>query len=238
MRKWNRIIINFKNTNDHILTNQNSDFNNLFIKTINRPESGCDFDCASSDEQPLKAIKMAIQSEHTSNQGFFREDSSFVAIVITDEDELSSGPSSATQPDEIVNLIKQTWGNSKNFTLYGINIKPKDKDCYEANKRTGGNYGNLIQKLANITGGITGSICDEDYGQSLSSIGNRVKNLLSSFTLSEEPLDANKIQVQLTPQQEIKWRLDGKKVIFDKAPKAGTRIDIDYYKKKKEYSAL
>lgn len=210
-----------------ILTKTTPRFNQVFLKTITRPESDCYQNCASVNEQPLKAAIMAMDKRDRQNQGFFRNHSDFVLVIISDEDEMSTGPLNATSPQNVVDHFQSIWGSTKNFTSYAIVIRPGDLKCYESNFAGGGNYGDFASELAIKTGGIVGSICDADYGSSLSKIGQQVRTLLSAFPLSEDPLD-DLIQITLTPYQDIPWHLEGRKIIFKKAPLVGTRIDVDY----------
>lgn len=220
-------LLQFIDTNSFILTKGTPNYHQTFLKTITRPESNCYSDCPSSNEQPLRAAIMAMDKRDSQNQGFFRPNADFVLIIISDEDEMSTGPAAATTPGQVVDHVHSIWGNTKNFTTYAIIIQPGDSHCYDANSSGGGNYGTFAEKLVNQTGGLMGSICDADYGTSLAKIGERVKTLLSSFSLTEMPL-AGSVDVQLTPFQQINWTLSGKNIVFSQPPSVGTKIEVNY----------
>lgn len=222
-------LMTFNSTNLRILNKNVPDHNKIFMNSVRRPESDCWSECASGDEQPLQASIMAIDKRDGANHGFFRDNTDLVMVVISDEDELSTGPIGATKPGDVIQKFKSVWGTSKSLTVYGILILPGDQNCFDVNAENGGNYGTYVYEFAKATGGISGSICDNDYGASLSSIGQRVRNLLNSFTLTAD-VDPATVKVTLTPTQAIGWRVEGRKIIFDRPPSSGTKVEVDYLK--------
>lgn len=225
----------FMKSGQYVLTPQTPNAQTLFSNTVVRPESViCEKDywkCGSGHEQPLAATMLAISKANSDNRGFFRDYVDFAVLVISDEDELSDGKSKkATKPQAVVDYFKSVWGQSKKFAGYGIIIQPGDKACLKAQRkepRNAGYYGTKVAELAQITGGSTMSICENDYGPALKGIGDNIRKLISSFELAKVPLPGS-VEVILTPAQSIGYRIEGKKVVFDRAPAAGTRIDVRY----------
>lgn len=225
-------LLKFDNTNSYVLTKTVPDYKGAFLKTITRKESDCYSNCASSNEEPLRASMMAMDKRDTQNQGFFRAGADLALVIISDEDEMSTGPVGATTPDNVISHFGGIWGSSKNFAAFGIVIVPGDTKCFSNNTAGGGNYGDFVSELAGKTGGLIGSICDSDFGPTLSKIGKKVSNLLTSFELSEEPLESS-IQLTSLPQQSLEWHLESKRIVFKTAPQPGTKIEVSYMKKSK-----
>lgn len=225
-------LLKFDSTNSYVLTKAVPDYKRAFLKTITRKESDCYSNCASSNEQPLRAAMMAMDKRDTQNQGFFRAGADLALVIISDEDEMSTGPAGATTPNDLISHFGSTWGSSKNFAAFGVVIVPGDTNCFSKNTAGGGNYGDFVSELAGKTGGLIGSICDSDFGPTLSKIGKKVSNLLTSFELSEYPLEGS-IHLTSLPQQSLEWHLESKKIVFKTAPSQGTKIEVSYLKKNK-----
>lgn len=150
----------------------------------------------SGDERGINATYRAIQraTSPSVNKDFFRTDSKLAIVLISDEDECSTGSStcagvnpSNSVPANLVSLISSQFGGSKSFTFNSIIYIPGDTTC-----TTGGNQGNTYKQMSTLTGGVIASICSNDYSTPLSIIGNRVVNLVNEVTLSCKPIDINK----------------------------------------------
>jgi hypothetical protein len=147
----------------------------------------------SGDERGISATYRAIQRSNISGSmqsGFFRKDARLAVIAISDEDECSIGPaagcssSTASVPQNLVNLVQQTFGTSKVFSFNSIVL---DSSC-----TTGGVIGTTYHILSNMTGGAIAPVCATDYAAPLAAIGNKVVDLLSSVSLSCIPQDVTK----------------------------------------------
>jgi hypothetical protein len=211
---------------EKVLTPAYADAETVFLNTVHRPE------IASSDEQPLKASIMAMQKSATENASFFRPDADLVIIVLSDEDELSTGISNkATKPSQVIAAFNSIFGVTKKLSVYGIIIQPKDVACYNKQKGSGNFanafYGTHVTELSKLTSGITGSICAPDYSQTLVNIGTDVTILSKTFVLQKIPV-ASSVQVKLTPAQSIAWTVSGATVTFASAPQAGSVIEVSY----------
>lgn len=228
-------VVNWSGTTSKFLTPKTSNADTIFKNTIRREETiGCvkRGDCPSGDEQPLKASMLAMDQRHTDNAGVFRDNTDLAIIVLSDEDELSDGGALATKPSEVIERFRAHFGNSKRLAVYGIVIQPGDTACRadQLKQTTGGNgayFGTHVTELAALTGGSTVSICEDDYSQSLEAISNSVRRLIGTFELNQVPA-AGTVEVVLTPSASIPYRVEGKKVIFDTPPPAGTRVEISY----------
>lgn len=218
-----------------ILTRSTPNYEKVFLDTVtaNGTDLRCESDvskCASGDEQPLEATRLAITKRNTDNLGFFRQSADFVTIVLSDEDELSTGDSvyDPTTAEDVLSLAKIVWGEEKNVTGFGIIIKPFDSACYNSQYSSGGNYGDFVQHFANITKGETGSICAGDYGPALSSIGQRVKKYATTIGLSAMPV-AGTVKVTLLPEDpSISWEVIGQSIRLSDIPAMGTKVTVTY----------
>lgn len=233
-------LVTFKGSTTNILTPTTPNAEQLFLDTIRRDETvGClartkfPF-CPSSNEQPLKAMIMAIDEQFKANAGFFRDGSDLAIVVLSDEDEMSDGKSrSATTVREVTDTFKAVFADRKRVMVHGIIIKPKDSKCLNEQRKTSGvgHYGQRVSDLAIATGGRTYTICDTDYGKNLTSISNDVRKLASTFLLSNDPADPSKVEVTTIPATPIPWRMQDRLVVFDSPPPEGTRIEVRYVPK-------
>lgn len=216
-----------------VLSSGTSNYESVFLNTVYRPETvGCQLrgDCPSSNEQALVASMTAMDKRASDNAGFFRNDSDLAIVVLSDEDEKSNGPATATQAVTAQNHFKQIWPSGKKLSVYGIIIQPNDQTCLDTQVTEGGGfafYGTIVDQWSKLTGGITGSICDADYSSNLQNIGRQVRNISDSVELAKTPI-AGSVNVVFTPSQGITWTVQGNRVLFSSAPSVGTRIEVFY----------
>lgn len=216
-----------------ILSPGTVNYEQVFLNTVYRPETvGCQArgDCPSSNEQPLFASMTAMDKRSSDNAGFFRSESDLAVIVLSDEDEKSNSPSSATQAPTAQSHFKSIWPSGKKLSVYGIIIQPGDSACLNAQTADSGGFafeGNIIDQWVNLSGGISGSICDTDYSSNLQNIGRQVRNIADSVELSKTPIPST-VRVIFTPSQSITWTVQGNRVLFSAPPPVGTRIEVYY----------
>lgn len=227
-------LVPFDATGLKILNKNVPNYEAKFANTIVRQET---LDCAdtrtncpSSDERPMAAIMMALAKRFTDNKGFFRANADLVVIVLTNEDEASNGLDPlAMKASNVVTAFRTAFGNLKSFTGFGILVRPGDTACINQQAAYAGKVGTIVAQLADLTGGENGSICDTDYGATLDSIGNRVRDGLKSVTLKYTPTYPDEVVVTITPADPtLTWDLEGRQIIFNKPPAQFTRIDVSY----------
>ena len=97
-----------------------------------------------------------------------------------------------------------------------------------------GIYAPRYAAVAQATGGIATSICDQDYTPALSKLGLQASGLRSDFPLSRAPLPGS-VTLQLSPASGLAWSYVGCEnhapvnvVRFASPPPAGTRITVSY----------
>lgn len=144
----------------------------------------------SGDERPINNIYRAM--ERSENAGFFRSDSNLVVIVISDEDECSNGncPSSSadtnkSKPASLISFVQSKFGAGKVMMVDSIVKAPSDSSCSTAS------YAPILTSLANLSGGLVGSVCAADYTSILSNAGNAAVSLTRSISLSCNPIDSD-----------------------------------------------
>jgi hypothetical protein len=96
-------------------------------------------------------------------------------------------------------------------------------------------YAPRYAAVAQGTGGIASSICDQDYTPALSRLGLQASGLRSDFPLSRAPISGS-VTVTLSPASGVAWsylKCDSSNaplnvVRFVSPPAAGTRIAVSY----------
>ncbi|MBK9040383.1 MAG: hypothetical protein IPL83_14690 [Bdellovibrionales bacterium] len=211
------------------------------------------FDSGSGNgsEQAVAAARYAV--ERQSNDICFRSDAALAMITVTDEDERSCGGRCQITPDEFVpfpgrplidytgqyrpltdmdnpeKLIKdiQIKWPGKPFTAHSISILRGDKACYDQqDKDHPAFYGYVYQSLSDLTDGIKGNICSNDYSSQLTSMGERTVKSLNALTLECAPQSVE--QITIDPNNGNTWTLSGDKIYFNPPLTEGTRVLIKY----------
>lgn len=224
-------ILPLGNTTQKILNKSVPNYNSLFLDTVVREETfNCTTDCPSGTEQPLRAAMMAMDQRDGNNSGLFRSDADLGVLILSDEDEMSNGAAGATTGTDVIDHFKSIWGNSKEMYGYAIITQPGDDACVSSQTNSQAYFGILIDEFVQMTRGMTGSICHEDYGTTLGSIGENLGQLLNFFELHVVPEDGT-VKVRLVPEMENEddiWYIQGRRLYFTELPPKGTQIIVDY----------
>ena len=93
-----------------------------------------------------------------------------------------------------------------------------------------------VYELAELTGGVTGSICEEDYSHIMASIGDHVVKRLTFQNISlkqahKAMIKDNSIKLMFKPaENEQKWHYNPQihKILFDTPPIKGTQVEVSY----------
>ncbi|WP_413575159.1 hypothetical protein ACLVWU_12815 [Bdellovibrio sp. HCB290] len=151
-------------------------------------------DKGNGDERPIYSISRAIERDVAlpAADRFFRADSNLVVIIISDEDECSNGQCttgfdvSKSQPANLVSLVRSKLGAEKVMMVDTIVKSPGDSSCTTSNQPAP-----ILISLAQLTGGIVGSICATDYTAILKNAGDAAVSLTRAVSLSCKPIDAD-----------------------------------------------
>ena len=226
-------LLQFEGLAQKILSPAIAGYADAFLRTIERPETvDCVArgECPSGLEEALKAAMTSMDKRNGDNAGFFRNGAALAVVVLTDEDERSTGPANATKAQQVVEKFQSIWGMDKKLKGYAITVLEGDTACLQMQKDQQGGigaYGTHATAFANLTGGRTGSICAADYSSVLQNIGSDVRSLTSAVTLTKAPVAAS-VNVVFTPNQAITWTVKDKTILFSRPVPPGTKIDVYY----------
>lgn len=230
--------MNWNGTTSPILTHQTANASSVFLNTIQRQETAACVagtgTCPSGNEQPLAATILAMQQKDSANAGVFRDGVDLAVVVISDEDEQSNAPSTATTAEAVVNAFNREFGATKRLRAFGLVVQSGDDACLQQQiaqfpDRDAGAYGTRVEALAALTGGQTESICADDYSKSLANISASVRKLVGTFELSAVP--QGPVLVTLQPFALIPYHVEDQNLVFDTPPPAGTQINVTYLSK-------
>ena len=161
--------------------------------------------CPSNDERGVFAATLAIEKNESS---FLRPIAHLAVIILSDEDErgISDSRSAKNSNDQaLINLYKRenydlpatllskfkTKYPGKSISVHPIIVRPGDSSCL--NTQTVGNIrgveGYTYSELFSLTGGTMGSICESDYGSTLTEIGNYVQKESISLPFQCRPVN-------------------------------------------------
>lgn len=161
----------------------------------------------SRDEQGVRSFLMMMRDHREA--GCVRTEAALAVILLSDENERSVGGykswspaqykplTEENDPAHLRELIKVNFGDAqtqKPFIWNSIIVKPYDSTCQNQQDAEGSPsfYGTVYADLANQTGGLVASICEDDYGPSLREIKTRILNALPGLQLECEPLEDRK----------------------------------------------
>ena len=210
-----------------ILSSSTSNFEEIFKNTISSRQSG-----PWGSYYELQSVFDKVNSLENDLQ-FLRSDALLAVILVSDE--LDQSPQS---PLDIIEAVEDNFGQSKKFLTYGLIIEPGDVTCIETQKAKGGwsvwasiNY--KVAELVRLTGGITGSICEEDYSFMMANIGDHIQKelLFKDVSLEHNNVIEDSINLTFTPDQNKQsWEFDSQtnKIVFDIPPIEDTKVHISY----------
>ncbi len=147
-----------------------------------------------AQEQGLQAAELALG---TQNPGFLRDDAYLFVIFVSDENDSSFGE--LRYYWRIFEQLKGI-GNESEVSLSAIIGPPNDPTTGE-----GGGCdssaglavaGDRYAEIADQTGGIWGSICDDSFAETLDALGAAAVGLKRKFFLTQEP-DPETLEVYL-----------------------------------------
>lgn len=229
----------FQKTAMRMITGSTSNAESNLLKTLHRDEvydcrknaPSNTLPCGSDNEQPLGAIVKAV-SRASESGGFYRSDAELITIVLSDEDELSTGGPNVTQPATVVSKVKQYLGANKQYRAFGAVVNTQSCLSSQRSQELFGQasyYGTLVNSLAQQTGGATVDFCASEYKSTLNAVANGAwsEGASKTVTLAKTPVDGS-VTVSLSPSNGITWTISGKVITFSSKPVAGTVINVNY----------
>lgn len=149
----------------------------------------------SGDERGIYGAYRAVERSTVAgvNRDFFRPNAKLAVILISDEDECSTGAggcpaatAAKSVPQNMIDHVRATLGQNKGFSFNSIIYIPNDASC-----TTGQKAGAVYKEMSTLTGGVVASVCATDYTTPLNVIGSRVVSLVNSASLTCAPEDIN-----------------------------------------------
>ncbi len=230
--QWSKTSTRYLSKDTKTIDNESGQLNSIFQQTV--------WDIfhingtGSNDERGVRAAILSLLLNPT--YPCYRTGAAIAVIVISDEDERSTGGSSAyssTQvkqltiedfPATYVNYVKATFGANKRMATNAIVVK--DETCRQQQNAEGSPsfIGTKYIELANYTNGTTGSICDNNYSSNLSYFKEAILHNLSSVELECIPYGAANVSIP----NGYTYTITGKEVTFTPALSGGTTVTINY----------
>jgi hypothetical protein len=163
---------------------------------------------------------------------WLRPDSSVAVLIVSDEDNCSTTDNRGrndcgSSPWKAGNYLTDYLGSIRTLKtqakIYGIIWVP-NTSC-----STAYSSGVEYQKIIDLTGGVSGSICDDDYSQTLNKISTDVVGIIKSqFSLKMTP-DAGSAKVYVNDSLiSSGYTLSGTTLTFMTPPAAGATIVVTY----------
>ncbi len=205
-----------------------------FGRVIQRPANE-----GSGNEQGVKATYRAFERALEAsgpNVGLVRPGAALSVILVSDADETVGGNSVAGDPNSFgdknktENLLSfiNTQFPGKTFKFNSIIVRDGDLACLRLAGSGNEGYGKNYQKLTTATSGVLGSVCEADYGNQLSVIGDSTTELVKLVTLDCAPGDSDKngkpdlAVTGINGTAVTGYTLSGRMVTFDQALPVGS----------------
>lgn len=168
-----------------------------FAATVQRPNGE-----GSGNEQGVMATRRALEraaAAGDANNGLIRSGAALSVILVSDADETVAGNGSAGDPNtfgdknrtESLQAYIATNHPGKTFKFNSIIVRDGDAACLSLAGSGNEGYGKNYQKLTNATSGVLGSVCEADYGNQLSVIGDNTVENIRTVALDCNPVDSD-----------------------------------------------
>ncbi len=165
---------------------------NIFGNTVQNFAGG------SGNEEGIYSSKRVIDryiAGQAIHREFIRPGADLSIVLLSDEDEASTGDNIRITPQNFVNFVDATFAGTKNMVFHSIIARPGDAACLQGEGAAAGDVYDELSRLTGfgeVGGAIIGSVCNADYTSQLADIGQSVKDLRNSIRLECPPYDANK----------------------------------------------
>ncbi len=203
-----------------------------FQNTIQRPVGN------TNDERGIYVLNQVL--EHSENDDFFRPHSLLVVIIVSDEDERSTGgrgesPLPLEQDDLPETFFRKVSRKHKYsiVTVHSIIVPPGDLACA---KQASGVDGTIyaqasdpsaatLAQYGNIQKGHVGSICSSNYSSQLGPIADTLVNV-PPFPLPCFPSEDH-VSFKID-RKKVKVRVDRRKLFIEDKAFFGAKIKVSF----------
>ncbi|HMN67864.1 MAG TPA: hypothetical protein PKC28_04930 [Bdellovibrionales bacterium] len=194
----------------------------------------------SADERGIAAARMTAQREFNpaTSRGFLRPDTPLSVIVLSDEDEASTGPDSPSwqpidEPANFVPAIRALDAASTGLkTITFHSLVTSTQACLDG---PGSYMGETYMSLSRMTNGIIGDICalTGSYQQQLEAMAVNIVNEARTYTLNCGKISGGTVKLY---EQTLSGALvfvpssflPPNKVILESAPAVGSLIKANF----------
>ncbi len=186
----------------------------------------------SGDERAIYAVNDAISAN---NKAFFRDNSELAIVILSDEDERSTGgncaPPNPNQPSvcdagyvpleqndlpvTLMNNVDKTFGGKKSLLVNSIIIKPGDTSCLAIQAAQGpyytAHYGNTYSDLSTLAqnNSTVGNICnnnDGSYANMITNVSQAIQHLPTTNTMVLNYVPSSQPTVTFSPAtNSVPW---------------------------------
>ncbi len=200
----------------------------------------------SGAEHGLTAAQLAIEKSlisNTKNSGFMREDSFLAVIVVSDEEDSglklhAQGYTNYLYSDtDFIEFLK-THKKEGEFSVSSIvgTIDPQTGKVCQTPEGTPVEEGKQYIKATEKTGGLTASICDQDFAKSLQALGGDLSSQVSQVVLTAKPfpftLRVYVDDVEYTDYVDYIESQNAVRFHPDRLPTPGKQIKITFFEQK------
>jgi hypothetical protein len=221
--------------------NENAFIDNTFTTSVGQYDGG-----GSGDERGIVAMKRAYEKKDSDNFGCFRDDALLAYVIISDEDEYSTGRdnnrlTAEDEPDALLAVVNPAGAAvKKSMIVQSLVIESQpaaaNLSCYadqDAEASSPVYYGLMYEELSRKTGGLIASICSADYSTVVEDFAVNANDVLASVTLACVPVLGPQISPKVVNNGVTMtagtYKLQGNKVIFTPALPEGSQVRVDYY---------
>lgn len=226
-----------------VLHASDSDLFSRFSDYTNVGTNGSNF------EHGLRATSMAVEKVLSGeNEGLLRSDAYLSVVIVSDEEDEGIGlnqfdSSLGFNPtnegwttfsytnDDLIDYLNSVKGKGK-FSISTITgTRQENGDLCTSAHSSPTEEGTALIAAANKTGGIVQSICDSNWADSLSQMGQDLNAQISQINLMKSPIESS-IKVYVNDEEYEEWTfIDGNnslKFNSDAIPSPGSSIVVSY----------
>jgi hypothetical protein len=195
-----------------------------FAQTIRRPKSCAlkGYDDCDDHERAIYATNLLIARNNETH--FFRPDTHVNIVIVSDEDENSNGThlDALDIPETLVANAASLHPTS--FTVHSIITRPGDLKCI---KGQGENYGNIYAHLSQITGGVIGNVCDNDYTDQLKIIADTIQKKTPPLEIPCQLQEPPMVSTVPVLDASYSFQIHENRILFNKVLPGKTQVVVE-----------
>ncbi len=199
---------------------------------------------AGQDGRAFSSFRQALQSTRPINSGFLRSDS-FLAVVIVDNTDDFSGNGrcagcninqryNAPTLDSVSTyktFLEQVTSSSGATARFNVSAMTQSGVACQGNSNMV-----RIMELVTVTNGVTGDICQPNFGPAMVAMSDQIATLSSQFFLDRRPIESSIVVavdgVRISQDSTNGWTYDStaNSVVFHGSaiPAQGSMIGVDF----------